>query len=622
MDVVFLVAGAGCLAPVVGARMLWLAPYRAGWVPYLSNIFTTTLLKKLRLRRPVSEMLLVLASLALLALGGAGVAWLLAVAVAVAILEASCRQTERRILVHPYTIPGARSSDPAGGPSPREGAPAVPGPTAYPDLTLNLVGPFVRRMPVYDLGSLPPGSRLELTLVVGNHTFVPTQTPIRIEVTAGAELEGEALEETTLPRLGPGGVHEWRGCWRVRGTAGIGRLDLDVSWGPVRRRLTVRFQAVAGDPGATIRSAEIRRYPGGCRSAFAWRGDMDLYDEATLQSIEGLEAVFGLAARYRMPQTLYLSTRLSLDEAAARDFGEHYGIDRGAGRIPDFVEWMNRNVELRASCAYPYSSSRRFVAELGNHGHLHFGTDTAAARENGWRRRSRMGAGRYPWLSEETGSFAEQRDNALEASRLCEERFGFRPKSWAMPDRTNDESTARAMEAAGCEVLSDSDVRTVHNVLLQPAPHHPPGTRAVELTKRFPGDPLDVFDVAMNVFWFHRAHRLGIPVVFMCHQHLRRYESEGCPRFTEYLLRYVLERFHGDLHVDTVFGIGKYWREVLSPQTRSVTVRWEGREIVVVNGSDEGFADLPVDIELSDGRRRTSLVSVPAGGEARLDGLA
>lgn len=188
-----------------------------------------------------------------------------------------------------------------------------------------------------------------------------------------------------------------------------------------------------------------------------------------------------------------------------------------------------------------------------------------------------------------------------------------------MPNRTNDGHTAGAMEAAGCEVLSDSNVGTIHNVLFQPPPHHPAGTRAVELTKRFPGDPLDVFDVAMNVFWFHRAHRLGIPVVFMCHQHLRAYESRCCAAYTEYLLRYVLERFNGDLYVNTVFGIGKYWREVLSPETRTVSVRVDGAEIVVTNGSDQDFDDVPVDLVAVDGRRFTRLVSLAAGAEVRLN---
>ena len=74
----------------------------------------------------------------------------------------------------------------------------------------------------------------------------------------------------------------------------------------------------------------------------------------------------GLAARYRMPQTMYLSSRLSLDETAARQWGEHYGADRGAARIPEFIRWMQANVELRHDCTYPFAAKKRFLLELGN----------------------------------------------------------------------------------------------------------------------------------------------------------------------------------------------------------------------------------------------------------------
>src|SRR5439155_951090 len=98
--------------------------------------------------------------------------------------------------------------------------------------------------------------------------------------------------------------------------------------------------------------------------------------------------------------------------------------------------------------AYPFKAAKRFQMELGNHGHLHYGTDTAGAAENGWKPKARMGAGIYPWLGEERSSFSEQRDNALETRRLFEKHFEFTPKSWAMPNRTNDRFTAAAMEAA------------------------------------------------------------------------------------------------------------------------------------------------------------------------------
>jgi hypothetical protein len=146
-------------------------------------------------------------------------------------------------------------------------------------------------------------------------------------------------------------------------------------------------------------------------------------------------------------------------------------------------------------------------------------------------------------------------------------------------------------------------------------------SRAVELTKRYPGDPQHLYHVAMNLFWIHRAHRKGIPVVFMCHQHLRQFDGYACARFTEYTLRYVLSRFQGDLHINTVYGIGKYWREVLSLASRRVTLRVEGNRLRLENQSDADFADVPVDVTLNSGARLTLLVSLPAGSRVCLDAL-
>jgi len=253
---------------------------------------------------------------------------------------------------------------------------------------------------------------------------------------------------------------------------------------------------------------------------------------------------------------------------------------------------------------------------LGNHGHLHYGTDTAAAKENLWKPRAKIGAGQYPWVSEGADAFTEQRDNALEARRWIETCFNYSPRSWAMPDRTRDGDTPRAMVAAGCKVLSDSDVRTLDNVLRQPPPHHPLGTEAVELTKRYPGDPQHIYHLAMNKFWMHRAHRLGIPMIFMCHQHMRNFEGHACTRLTEQVLRHVLTRFNGDLHINTVYGIGDWWHQVLSPHTRVLNVGWTETACTVENRGDTDLSNLPVDVRFADGSVATYLLDLPAHSAA------
>ena len=365
--------------------------------------------------------------------------------------------------------------------------------------------------------------------------------------------------------------------------------------------------------------AEISRYPGGRRSAFVWRGDMDLYDVRTFQSIAGLETALGLSARYAFPQTMCLSTRLSFDEAAAREWAEHAGIETGAAEIPRFVQWLRDRVDLRHAAAFPaQGAGKPFLLELGNHGHLHYDTAAAAAPENGWKSHAKMGAGRYPWMGDDASSFGEQRDNILEAARWFRKLLGYVPRSWAKPGRCNDADTARAAAAAGCEVLSGSDILARDNVLFQPPPHHPGGTDAVELTSRYPPDPQHVHHYAMLRFWLHRSCRLGRPMVFMCHQHLRQWEGPACGRFAEHLLRGALADCHGEFAIDTLFGVGKYWREVLSPQTHRVAVALDGARLRIENRGDADFARVPVDLELANGGRTTVLVSVRGGQTVEL----
>ena len=485
---------------------------------------------------------------------------------------------------------------------------------------MNLNGPFVSRLPHYDLGDLAAGRVLEIELVIGNHSIVPCQVPATVEVEDTEDLAVRLLFGQVHP-LKSGEVFRATLQLAAKAKGGPGRIHLSVTCGDRTTTASVRYRSIFRV--GNVVKVGISRYPGACRSAFAWRGDMDLYDTSTFQSVEGLTKALGLAARYRFPQTMYLSTRLTLDAREADRFYTHYGVDRGQADVSSFVTWMREHVDLRHRATYPFESDKPYLLELGNHGHLHYGTDAAAAPGNDWHRRAKLGEGIYDWVGKDHSSFAEQRDNALATRRLCEELFGFTPKSWAMPDRTRDASTPRAMEAAGCQVVSDSDIRTRHNVLLQPPPHHPDGTSVVELTKRYPGDPESIYQVAMIQYWIHRAHRRGIPVVFMCHQHLRQSSGHSCTRFTEYILRYVLSRFHGDLHVNTVYGIGIYWRELFSPTRRKVSAELEGNTVIVRNDGAVDLQAVPVDITYQGERHATVLVDLPPSSALQLwaDGL-
>ena len=581
----------GALLMLVGlARLFFLARWRAGWLMYLANVAWEIAPKKVGIGRFGLEAATALLGLALLWIGG--VSWIGVGILGGALLglEVANRLWERRLL---------------------QGV--------EPELILTVEAPFIERQPRYRLGTLWAGVPFDIELIVANPARFSQRSPLKVCLTTPTSWSIQGDLEQVLAPLESGGVARTK--WTL--IPGVhregGKLEIWVEGGGDCRCIRLEYDGCRLAVEEKIEQATIARYPGGRRSAFAWRGDMDLYDTLTKQSIEGLEVALGLAARYAFPQTMCLSTRLAFDEAAARAWAAHDGRDHGAAEIPRFIQWLQDKVELRHAGAYPALSPKPYVMELGNHGHLHYDTATSAAPENGWKSHARMGAGRYAWMGADGSSFGEQRDNILEAARWCKRLLGFTPRSWAKPGRCNDADTARAAEAAGCEVLSGSDIRARDNVLFQPPPHHPGGTRAVELTTRYPCDPQHIQHVAMLRFWLHRSRRLGLPMVYMCHQHLRQFEGHACTRFTEYLLRSGLADFQGEFHVDTLFGIGKYWREVLSPQTRCVTVLLEGTRLMVENRSDMDFVGIPVDLVLAGGGRSTVLVSVRSGARQILD---
>ena len=574
------------------ARCLFLGRGRSGWAMYLANVAWEIFPKKLGIGRFKLEALAAVSGLVLL--GAGGVPWGVAAAAGAVLLglEAVNRRRTARLVHGPF----------------------------YHDLILTLEGPFVARRPGYDLGVRCVGLPFEIGLVVSNPSLNQTRSGLNVRLGVPEDWKRGAIAESCVAEITPGACAQvaWTLCPRERRAGGV--VEVVVEGNGFRQRIRIHHAGCRPPAECRVREARIVRYPGGRRSAFMWRGDMDLYDQLTFQSIEGLEAALGLSARYALAQTMYLSTRLSLDEVAARAWAEHDGRGHGAEEIPAFIEWMKTQVALRHVAPYPaVGDGKPYVLELGNHGHLHYDTAAAAAPENGWTSHARMGAGRYPWMGDDASSLGEQRDNILEAARWCERCFGFVPRSWAKPGRCNDADTARAAEAAGCEVLSGSDIRARDNVLFQPPPHHPGGTRAVELTSRHPCDPQHILHWAMVRFWLHRSARRGIPMVFMCHQHMRQWEGPACMRFTEEILRSALADFHGEFFVDTVFGAGKYWREVLSPATRTATVSLAGNRLVVENAGDMDFERVPVDLDLAGGGRMTVLASVRAGRKTEIE---
>lgn len=495
-------------------------------------------------------------------------------------------------------------------------------PLPIPRLAVVLRGPVLeRKRDGYDLGDWPERGEQAFDVLVLNTSPVPAQLPVGIHVTsataqievrgsAGCERPGPAAGEIVrmtfslyAPQCGPGGD-----------------VRLHVQHGDFHFRRTLRVRSVL-PPGRSLRGASIRRWKHGARGAFVWRGDQDLYDPSTFQSEEGLRAALGMARRLRMPNSLMLSSRLSLLPGEHRRFCERFGWDRRTGDIPSFIRFLREEADLSAEQEWPVETSRPFAAEIGNHMHLHYGTHAAADPGNGWRSHAGIGAGHYPWLSRHPAdSFTEQRDNAREGSRVLRETLGVEPVSFTIPSDVFDSHTARAMEAAGLEVGSETDCPKWKKLVWLGPPHHPEGCeRFVELPRMHPRDPENVFQLAMLKYWAGAARRRGRALVFLAHHHLMRCKGGAGAALAEEFLRHVLEDHDGDLFVGTLTSVGRYWRDVLSPRTRCVKVTVEGQRVTVANEGSRPLAALPLELDFGGGRRQLRLVDAPANGTIDLE---
>ncbi len=496
-------------------------------------------------------------------------------------------------------------------------------PLPLPKLIVTLRGPVLERGKVHDLGAWPAGrtERFEI-LILNPADRVHCQFPVRIELKASGD--AVAIEDD------PSGEHpgvDWASVLHLPFTLRAVRPTQEpvtVTWrlehGSYVRTGSARVTVFDAE-GVRITDLAITRWKGGARAAWTWRGDTDLYDPATWQSVQGLTPCFELSRRFRMPHTMLLSARLGLVEEESRAHGEHFGLDRRSHEIPGFVQWLRDQVHLANEMDWPVEGiDKPFFCELGNHYWLHYGTHSAADPGNQWKTGARPGQGRYPWSEADGDPLIEQRDNALKCIETFQELLDFTPTVWGIPGRANDKVTPQAIEAAGMPIASDSNCQAFVNVFRQPPPHHPAGTeRLVELSKKYPGDPLFGNQLAMLKYWTWHARRHGRVMVFMAHHHLRGFEAASCFRLTEEMLREVLEEGRGDFYVATMTAVGRYWERVLCPKHRWVASGVRGDlALVVSNSGDADLARVPVEVTFSTGQRTLALVDVPAAGETQV----
>ncbi len=597
----------GASVVFLGSKAFFLAPFRAGWIMLLANAIYETAERRLRTPRERLDLaLFVLCSIGAAIVGGAwfGLAW----AVVCGAAAIGALLVERRW----------SSDSPATQMASLRGRVPLP----VPRFIASLRGPVLERgSTFYELGHWPEGLRQSFEVIVLNPGLVRPQLPMTVSVSADGD-GVEVILDGSLTRCPEPGEALRQRFDLVPRRAGTGaKVTVEVTHGDRTWRRVLRLASILPADGPDPAGAAVRRWPYGCRAAFAWRGDNDLYDPATFQSPQGLRIVLGLASRYRFPTTVMLSPRLSLEEDEHRAFCERFGWNRHSEEVPAFVRFFREEVDMANEQEYPTRSEKPYAAEIGNHMYLHYGTHAAADPGNGWRSHSKMGAGNYPWLrTHPCSSFEEQRDNMIKCSESLERHLGVKSTCFAIPSDVYDADTSRATEAAGIEVGNDTDTTKLQRLLLFPPERHPAGTeRLAELTRLLPRDPLNAPQVAMLKFWMAFARRNRRALVFLAHHHLVMYETNSCFNLTSELLRHVLADTEGDVHAATVTALGRYWRDVLSDRTRQVRTELQGRRLEVTNLADRPIHGVPVEVDFGEGRRAMVLVDLPARGSTSVE---
>jgi hypothetical protein len=586
---------------VILSKLFFLAPTRWGVLVMSANIFHETLFKKFGLKRYFIDSI----TLWVLAAGwalGAGFTAALIFAIAYACAWGYAQNIDIRL----------RNCDPGEQDSRYKGRIPLPNPR----LLAVIRGPVWSRLGHYDLGDWPLGHSASFEILVLNPTILWPQFPLNIELTAGGNklrLDKKFQTEIKPPLSGEFVLAPFDiTAMEISGEAV--EVNLTVSLGSYRIEETLRINSIFKLEDSPVSKTEINRWKGGATAGFGWRGDMDLYDPATFQSVEGLRPVLDLCSRYRVASTMFLSGRLCLVKDEHRKFCEKIGLDRNTEGIDGFIRFMKNEVSLKAAIDFPYEMPHKYAMEVGNHMYLHYGTHAVMDEGNRWTSHVQMGAGRYFWQTGEEGSFAEQRDNAAYNVKVIEEKLGFRIRTWGVPGREYDSDTARAVEAAGMDVGSDTNASAFTNVLRLPPPHHPKGCeRLVELTKKYPGDPDNAFKIAMLKYWIGLVLRRRQTFIYMTHHHALRYQGISCLNLTEEILRHVIQDYRGSFYISTLYGLGEYWDRVLCPEHRWVSAGHDNGVIQVSNSGDETLNDIPVEITFSGGQRLLALADLPPG---------
>ncbi len=587
-------------------KLYFLAPYRIGWLMLLANVIGEAVEIRLRVDRRKQDLILWIISTAIFA-GILGPWFGLIYGIVAGSIILAAVYVE---LVWLADVPATQYEKTRG---------RVPLP--IPKFIVTLRGPVLSRSStIYALGDWPQGLEQTFQLFILNPGTVRPQLPMSVRI--------ESLNQGLRVRLGagveqcpePGQIAKQEFSLVAESPLSNADVIVEVTHGDRTWRRTLRVRSVVMPTDLVVTRAKIERWKYGSNAAFNWRGDNDLYDPSTFQSADGLRKALGLAARYRMPTTVMLSPRLSLEQSEHQAFCEKFGWNRHSEEIPGFVQFFHDEVDLANEQEFPTKIDKPLSAEIGNHMYLHYGTHAAADPFNNWKSHAKMGEGNYPWLKKyPCSSFDEQRDNIIKCTESIERHLGVTTTCFTVPSDVYDHSTSRAVEAAGIEVGNDTDTNKIQKVLLFPKERHPEGCETLaELTRLIPKDVVNASQVAMLKFWIGFARRNRRALVYLAHHHLVMYQTNACYNLTSELLRYMLSDTEGDVYCATITSLGRYWRDVLSDRTKKVQIEFDGGCLTLINTAPRDLEGIPVELFFRSGKSLMIIVDVPSNSTVRI----
>ena len=383
----------------------------------------------------------------------------------------------------------------------------------------------------------------------------------------------------------------------------------------------------------------ISRWRYGLSAATAWRGDIDGFDN--LSNEKTLQPALDLSGIFRIPPSLFISSRLILDQKEwfswVRKFPEKM---EGENSVQRFENWLGflRTIRACNDLEYPLIGQTWPCAQIGSHMYYHYWSPYGydASLDTNWDNNIGPGEYAHSWeigKKDEKTTFTEILDNISLNNTYLEDFFGVRPSTWSAPADKSHSLYPEALAKAGLLGASeafDPGARLGRSLapyrpdLGECMPYHPGGSKIVETrahTRRFdPFTPTHVFCLKRAIM---RAVRRGSQVTYLWHPHLRLYSPffgrESSVRHFVEVSRFLVQDLGSVCWITTHHNIVQYWESVLCPDHGVVHLKVVNGLVSAFNESENFLKALPIDVEYGGGKRTCFLVDLEPNSSKEVD---